>query len=192
MPRMNAAGRSIGAVVKDVLLTVAGGVGILSIIWLVAASYFGMSIVILLTGSMAPGLPTGSAVVVEADVAATALRVGDIVTVPRPGYELPVTHRIVAIETIAGETSTRSLTLQGDANATADRAPYRVHTVSRALIGVPYVGFVIRTIQTPLFLGAATVLVALALVWAFWPTRTRRSAAGGRRHGIRFDQQRRR
>lgn len=147
----------------------AGVIGALSIVWFALTLVFGLSIVVVLTGSMAPGLPTGSAIVVKDDVPASYLLVGDIVTVPRPGETLPVTHRITAIDTVPGASASRSLTLQGDANATVDRAPYVVLTAQRAVIGFPVVGFIIRVLQTPLFLGATTLLVAGGVVWAFWP-----------------------
>jgi signal peptidase len=178
--------KNTNAIAKDVLLTLAGVLGILSIAWFSLAHVFSLSIVVVLTGSMAPGLPTGSAIVVEQGVPAADLLIGDIVTVPRPGYELPVTHRIVGIEDIAGDVTARSLTLQGDANATVDREPYSVQTVQRAVIGLPTLGYVIRTLQSPLFMGAATLLIALAIVWAFWPTSTKRvvATAGSRRESL--------
>ena len=181
-----------GAITKDVLLTGAGVLGVLSIVWFALAQMFSLSIVIVLTGSMAPGLPTGSAIVVEEGVAAADLVIGDIVTVPRPGYELPVTHRVVGIEAIAGNEAARSLTLQGDANATEDRLPYEVQNVQRSIIGFPGLGFAIRTLQSPLFLGAATLLIALAIVWAFWPPRAERSvaAAGSRRESMETSRER--
>jgi len=175
--------KNTNAITKDVLLTLAGVLGILSIVWFSLAQVFSLSIVVVLTGSMAPGLPTGSAIVVEQGVPAADLLVGDVVTVPRPGYELPVTHRVVGIDAIAGDMTARSLTLQGDANATVDREPYSVQAVQRAVIGFPHLGYVIRTLQTPLFMGSATLLIALAIVWAFWPTSAKRvvAAAGSRR-----------
>ena len=160
---------------KDALLTAAGIVGLLGVLWFAVAALFGFSIVVVLTGSMAPGLPTGSALLVQDDVAAADLAVGDIVTVPREGYTLPVTHRIIAIEAgsiSAGETSAaRLITMQGDANATPDREPYLVETVQRAIVGAPLVGYLIRVLQTPLMMGALTLLVAALVIWAFWPPR---------------------
>ncbi|WP_166806399.1 signal peptidase I [Cryobacterium serini] len=178
--------KSTNAITKDVILSLAGVLGLLSIVWFSLAHIFSLSIVVVLTGSMAPGLPTGSAIVVEQGVPAADLLVGDIVTVPRPGYELPVTHRVVSIDDIAGDVTARSLTLQGDANATVDRTPYSVQTVQRAVMGLPTLGYVIRTLQSPLFTGAATLLIALAIVWAFWPPSAKRvvATAGPRRESI--------
>ena len=158
--------------VKDTLLTLAGVMGILSILWFAAAAVFGLSIVIVLTGSMAPGLPAGSAILVRDDVPAADLKVGDIVTVPQVGQPLPVTHRIIGIDVVPGDSAARSITLQGDDNDTPDRQPYLVETVQRAIVGCPTLGFVIRVLQTPLMIGGATLAVAGLVVWAFWPQRT--------------------
>ena len=157
--------------VKDTVLTLAGVVGILSILWFATAAVFGLSIVIVLTGSMAPGLPTGSAIIVHDNVPAAALAVGDIVTVPQVGQPLPVTHRIIAIDAVPGDSAARSITLQGDDNDTPDRQPYLVDTVQRAIVGFPTLGFVIRILQTPLLIGGATLAVAGLVVWSFWPQR---------------------
>jgi signal peptidase len=169
--------RSTNAIIKDMLLSLAGGLGLLSIAWFLLAQLFSLSIVVLLTGSMSPGLPTGSAIMVERSVPADELMVGDIVTVPRPGYDVPVTHRVVGIDRIAGDATARSLTLQGDANATVDGSQYAVRTVQRAVIGVPTFGYAIRVLQSPLFMGAATVLITTAIVWAFWPPKAERVIA---------------
>ncbi|GEP27626.1 signal peptidase I [Cryobacterium levicorallinum] len=177
MPRVRLPRRNAGAIAKDILLTLAGMAGLLSIVGFVLTLVFSLSIVIVLTGSMAPGLPTGSAIVVEEDVPAADLVIGDIVTVARAGYDLPITHRIVGIEEIPGEASARALTLQGDANATVDRDTYIVQTVQRAVIGFPGFGFALRTMQSPLFIGVTTLLITLAIVWAFWPSRPEREAA---------------
>jgi predicted small integral membrane protein len=50
------------------------------------------------------------------------------------------------------------------------------------LFGVAGAGFAILTAQTPLFMGAITLLVALMVVWAFWPTRTDTEPLRRRKH----------
>jgi len=112
--------------------------------------------------------------VVVNDVPAPDLKIGDIVTVPRPGEAIPVSHRIIGIDSVVGNAAARSLTLQGDANDAPDRAPYEVEKVPRVLFGFAGVGIAVLALQTPLFMGAATLLVALFAVWAFWPDRRRR------------------
>ena len=168
---------------KDALLTIAGVVGVLSLAWFAASAVFGLTVVVFMTGSMAPGLPTGSAAVAVTDVVASDLVIGDIVTVPRSTGDLPVTHRIIAIDTVDGDTAARSLTLQGDANATPDAEPYVVRTVTRTLGGLAGVGYALQVLQTPLLLGALTLGVGLLVTWAFWP-QPRAGRAGATSHRV--------
>ncbi|RJT88480.1 S26 family signal peptidase [Cryobacterium melibiosiphilum] len=178
--------RGAGPWIKELLLTLAGLAGVISMGWFAASSIFGLTVVIFMTGSMAPGLPTGSAGIAVNDVPAASLSVGDIVTVPREGRDLPVTHRIIAIDPVPGAPATRSLTLQGDANATPDREAYMVETVQRTVFGVAGAGFALRALQTPLLLGAVTLLVALLVVWAFWPAPPVAGRPNRRRHSPRY------
>jgi signal peptidase len=172
-PRAN--GSRATRLIKEILLLVAGIGGILSILWLIASLVFGLSIVIFMTGSMSPTLPTGAAAIVKDDVPAADLRVGDVVTVPRDGQPLPVTHRIVDIAPVdplsgAGPEA-RELTLRGDDNDTNDRDTYIVTAADRVIVGAPFVGHALTIMQTPIFFGALTLGVMLLVIWAFWPVR---------------------
>jgi signal peptidase len=160
---------------RGLLVTVAGLAGAVCIAWFICAPLLGLSLVVVMTGSMSPSLPAGGAAVVV-PVAAADLEVGDVVTVPRPGREnsassLPVTHRIVAIDTVVGAASSRSLTLRGDANDTNDRQPYVVSDAQRMIVGAPMVGNIIIVLREPLVAGALTLLIAGYVVWSLWPAR---------------------
>ncbi|SKC35786.1 signal peptidase I [Okibacterium fritillariae] len=173
-PRAN--GSRATRLIKEVLLLIAGIGGILSILWLVASLVFGLSIVIFMTGSMSPTLPTGAAAIVKDAVPAAELQVGDVVTVPREGQPLPVTHRIVDIAPVdplsgAGPEA-RELTLRGDDNDTNDRETYVVAAADRVIVGAPFIGHALTIMQTPIFFGALTLGVMLLVIWAFWPVRT--------------------
>lgn len=76
-----------------------------------------------LTGSMSPGLPAGSLVVVR-PVAPDAVGVGAVITYQLESGEPAVaTHRVVAVETaINGDLA---FVTQGDANEVADAEPVR-------------------------------------------------------------------
>lgn len=92
-----------------------------------------------LTGSMQPGLPPGTLVVVR-PVAAEDLGVGDVVTYQlRSGEQTVVTHRVVGVGYDGrGELS---LQTQGDANDVPDERPVRPVQVRGELwYGIPYVG----------------------------------------------------
>lgn len=92
-----------------------------------------------LTGSMTPDIPVGSAVLVR-PVDPETLAVGDVAT-----YEptdapagTHVTHRVTAIERQAGE---RVFTFKGDANDVADSAPVSAdQVVGEVWFHVPYLG----------------------------------------------------
>lgn len=154
--------------VRDAVITVLGVVGILTIVWLVMSAALGLSIIVFVTGSMAPSLPTGSAAVVR-EIPASELAIGDVVTVPRPDSATPVTHRVVAIDAVPGNTPARSLVLRGDANTIDDPEPYVVEEVRRVIVGAPGAGWVVIAAKTPAAMAGITLVVAAAVAWALWP-----------------------
>lgn len=133
---------------------------------LVGVLGFGFGVVRLATGSMSPAHPADSLLVVR-DVDARSVVPGDVVTVTRDG-SVPITHRVVDTRVRPGGVE---LTLRGDANDTVDPQPYRVKRVGLVLAGIPFGGSALATLQSPLGLGAATVAVALLVLWAWWPRR---------------------
>lgn len=100
----------------------------------------GAAPLVVLTGSMAPGIPAGSVVVVR-PVDARTLAVGDVVTYESAdGSGALVTHRVTALgHDAAGEVQ---LTTRGDANADADLDPVPASAVRGELwYRVPWVGY---------------------------------------------------
>ena len=160
---------------KSVVLTIAGSLGVVALLWLAASAIFGWSLIVFTTGSMSPTMPTGTAAVSEM-VDASALAVGDVVTVQRDGARLPVTHRVVSVGADQTDPNFRSLVLRGDANAENDQFPYRVAEAQRVLIAVPGLGTVMAFLRTPFAMGAITIIFAALVVWAFWPERSRSDA----------------
>jgi signal peptidase len=157
-------------VASTFLLSVVGLVGAICLLWLVVSTVLGLSLVVVLTGSMSPTVPAGGAVVTRA-IAAVDVRPGDVVTVPRPGFEVPVTHRVVSTTAVPGDAAARSLVLRGDANDTDDRDPYVVRDARIVVASAPGLGFVLTTMSTPPARGLAVAVVGAAVVLAFWPTR---------------------
>lgn len=139
----------------------------------------------ILTGSMEPGYPAGTVVVVR-PVDPAELSVGDVVTVQlESGQDTMVTHRIVAVQhRMDGQTQ---FITQGDANDIPDADPrLPVQIRGEVWYRVPYVGYVSTALtgaQRGWFVtGAALALLAYA-VWMFasaW--RDRRSASSSARH----------
>ncbi|WP_022882737.1 signal peptidase I [Gryllotalpicola ginsengisoli] len=166
------------AVLREVAVTTIGVLGAATVLWLVASWIFALHLTVLVTGSMAPTMPTGTLAVTHV-VPAQQLRVGDVVTVPRAHDGAPVTHRIVEIE--AGATADeRMLRLKGDDNASRDTQTYVVHETPRVVASVPGVGAVLLWARTPVVSVTGVVLLALIVAWGLWPTAPRRGRAPAR------------
>ncbi|WP_181435784.1 signal peptidase I [Curtobacterium sp. MCSS17_006] len=170
-----APGRAVGRA-RSVVLVIAGTVGAACLLAWVAFVLTGLSLVVVTTGSMAPTIPAGGLAVTH-DVAAADLHVGDVVTVPRPGSSLPVTHRVVDVAPVPGDTTARSLTLRGDDNATEDRDPYVVRDAGLVVAHAARLGSVLVAVSSPPARGLAVAVVGVLVVWAFWPERPRREAS---------------
>ncbi|TRY17918.1 signal peptidase I [Tessaracoccus rhinocerotis] len=116
---------------------------------------------VVLTGSMAPGYPPGTLVVVRPHDFG-ALRVGDVVTYQlTSGQPEVVTHRIVALT--SDQQGERLLITRGDANDLDDPEPVReVQVRGKLFYAVPYAGFLANALQTNR--GAAVNILAVALI----------------------------
>lgn len=158
----------LDGVFKDVVLAFAALLGICAVSWLVYTHQSGATVIVLKTGSMAPTIPQGSGAISK-PVPASALAVGDIVTVRLDDASPLVTHRIRSIATVPGEPAMRSLILQGDANKTPDMFAYKVTQALKVSVTIPRAGYVMRALRTPIFLGAVVLTVGLLMLWAFWP-----------------------
>ena len=167
-------------VVGEVLLWPLAITGVLCALLAVLGSGLGFGVILFSTGSMSPAIPAGSAALVRT-VDAADVRVGDVVTVDR-GEKMPVTHRVVEVAAAAGSSAaspatSRTLTLQGDANAQPDPAPYEVEQVGRVVLSVPGVAPVVAQLGNPRVLGPLGVVAAGFVVWGLWP-RSRHAGAG--------------
>jgi signal peptidase len=168
--------RTPAGVIGDALLWVASVAGALCILGVVAAAGFHVTLIMFKTGSMEPTIPTGSLAVVH-EIPAGEIRVGDIVTVDRPG-QLPVTHRVTSVR---GDGDTRTITLRGDANPVDDAAPYVVQSVRVVWTWVPGWARVVVWFSHPVVLGALTLAATALVTWAFWPRDERPRTHGRRR-----------
>ena len=134
-----------------------------------------------LSGSMDPTIPVGS-MIFDRQVDAAELAPGDVVTFHPPGQgDKLVSHRVVRIEkTKAG----RFLVTRGDANGVAD--DWRIPAQGRGLryeFHVPYLGYVVGGLLTPVGRMIALTLAALWLgglaLWTIWrPRKTPLPARG--------------
>lgn len=126
-----------------------------------------------LSGSMEPTIPVGS-MIFDQQVDASQLAPGDVVTFHPPGHgDKLVSHRVVRIE----ETKAGSfLVTRGDANGVAD--DWRIPAEGQGLryeFHVPYLGYVVGGLLTPVGRLVALTLAALWLgglaLWTIWRPR---------------------
>jgi len=151
--------------VKELALTIGAIGGLACIALAISTLVFGLQPLIVQSGSMEPTVAAGSLLVTE-KTAASDLRRGDVVTVPRPDRAL-VTHRIVQI-TLRGDTAT--LRLKGDANDVVDPQAYVVKEAGKKVLVVPYAGWAAAWAASGLglfLLGfyVAFLAVAVAVDW---------------------------
>ena len=126
-----------------------------------------------LSGSMEPTIPVGS-MIFDREVDASNLTRGDVVTFHPPGQpDKLVSHRIVRVE----ETKQGSfLVTRGDSNGVVD--DWRIPAEGRGLryeFHVPYLGYVVGGLLTPVGRLVALTLAALWLgglaLWTIWRPR---------------------
>jgi signal peptidase len=105
------------------------------------------TVLVVLSGSMEPVMPTGGLALVE-PVDAAAIKVGDVVTFPIPDHPgALVSHRVTAIELDAG---IPVLLTKGDANETPDAWRTPASSVSgKVAVTVPYLGHAAQLMRTP-------------------------------------------
>lgn len=170
--RINSQVRGLFKILGDLLLWLAAIGGALCIALVVLAQVFSISLIMFKTGSMSPTIPAGSVALVR-EIPAGEVSIGDVITVDRPG-DLPVTHRVTAIE--PGTNGQWSISMKGDANERPDPLPYEVANVRQTLGHVPGLAPVIVAMGSPWVLGCLTLGAATLVTWAFWPRRHGRHA----------------
>jgi signal peptidase I len=161
--------------VRGILLTLGAVIGGLCLVIAVAGALFGARTLVVRSGSMSPGMPTGS-LALAWPVDADEIEIGDIVSVIDADGSR-ITHRVVGIQPASGDDVT--LTLQGDANPTPDAQVYEVDKADRVLGSVPWAGRVVVFLGTPGGLLVLGALTAGLLGYAFRPTRTPRGGGRG-------------
>lgn len=174
---MNALRRSATA-----LLWLCAAVGVLcGLVW--AATAVGViQPLVVISGSMEPGIMTGDLVVdTRTDVA--TLRPGDVVSLPSTLTENLVTHRIESIE---GTGSERTIVLKGDANAEHDALPYQVsgqvwHPVAQfGGLGTVITRMTTPAVVVPLLIGLLALLALTMLSSPAAPAQTTPTTPSGR------------
>lgn len=139
----------------------------------VVPSVFGWRALSVMSGSMAPSIGTGDAVVVRPVDPAT-LQTGDVVTFRDPeGTERLITHRVRGFRVHGAYVE---VTTQGDANNTTERwqVPTR-GTVGRVVYRLPKLGYVLVPSASPigrmLLVAVPAVLLGALTLLSLWRTR---------------------
>lgn len=158
--------RLVGAVA---LLAVTGAILGLAAVT-IGPHLFDYQALVVRSGSMSPGIPTGS-IVFYRPVQASKVAVGDVIVFDKPGQaNEKITHRVYSI---GNGSSGKYFLTKGDANGGPD--PWQVPAVGtgwRAFWHVPAVGYVLFDIQSTygrllLLLIPAGLLAAITL-WEIW------------------------
>lgn len=119
----------------------------------------GYKIYTVLTPSMAPALPVGSAIYVQGCDPA-ALQAGDIVTFTLGRGDLVETHRVVE-----NARQAQQLTTQGDANARPDVYPVAYNrVVGRVAFSIPALGAASMALHTGGGIAVCTAIFVLAFI----------------------------
>jgi signal peptidase len=130
------------------------------------------------SGSMSPTIPTGS-VVFYHHIAATQVKVGDVIVFSEPGRpNMQVTHRVYQIR--SGPTG-RYFVTKGDANGAPD--DWRVPAVGTGWVAgfhVPIVGYVLADLQSAtarlLLLLIPALLLGGITLYEIWRDRSGKAA----------------
>jgi len=110
-------------------------------------------------GSMGDTIPSGSLVLTR-EVPADQIEVGDVIAFRWPGFDLPITHRVIDIRSQGG---TPAFVTKGDGNRTAD--PFLAsgdQEIGRVLFSTPRVGAWLPHIKALIYVMS---FVAAGLLW---------------------------
>lgn len=117
------------------------------------------------SGSMEPGIRVGGVVLVKKNIDTRDLTEGDVITFMTPnqtGQSSYTTHRVTEV---AYEDDVRSFMTKGDANESPDSWVVPAGSVmGREVLSVPFLGYGIRYIKSPLGFMAVIVLPALLII----------------------------
>ncbi|MBA7679779.1 Signal peptidase I W [subsurface metagenome] len=135
---------------------------ILLSVGVIMAPRFGWHLDIIYGRSMEPAMKTGSVAVIQ-PVAPQDIQVGDIITYKWLGSSSRLsTHRVVEVMNNDGSLM---FTTKGDANEKADLRPVPPEdVVGRLWISVPYMGYAMDYMKTPLGFGLVVGIPAALII----------------------------
>ena len=127
---------------------------------------FDMRPLTVLTGSMRPAIEPGD-MVVDEEIRADQVRIGDIITFQEPRGERTITHRVRKVSISEGQAR---VTTQGDANDKPEKWEIPVGgTIGRVAYTVPKIGYPVTWSHSTTGRLALVSIPALILaLWAMW------------------------
>ncbi|UCR88544.1 signal peptidase I [Mycetocola spongiae] len=152
---------------RSIILTAFSILGAVCIVVFAVALIAGLRPLNVVSGSMEPGIPTGS-LVLSRTIPASEIRVGDVITTVRNGSDELITHRVESIEENPQRAGVYTMIMRGDANKVADASVYNITEGAKYQIHIPFLGYVSGAIQSRpgilLLIAAAALIVALYLI----------------------------
>ncbi|MRX72606.1 signal peptidase I [Bacillus lacus] len=125
---------------------------------------FGHELMLVLSGSMEPGISTGSVVGIERTSEKTQFKKGDVITFYSPIKENTIiTHRIVDVQ---GSGEFTEYFTKGDNNESVDPRPVSAQRVIGKFSGlhVPYAGHILNFLQSKSGIALSLILPGLILI----------------------------
>lgn len=131
------------------------------LVWSILPVKNGPKIFVVLSGSMEPAMHTGSVVIIKPE---SQYKIGDIVTFGKNAKtQVPTTHRIISSRAVEG---VMLFTTKGDANNGPDITEIRQSDIhGKALLSVPYIGYLVNFIRKPIGLIVVIVIPALFVIY---------------------------
>lgn len=148
---------------RSTLLNLGALVGIVSLLVVAAGFFFSVAPLNVISGSMEPGIPTGS-MIFSRTVPAAEITEGDVITVNRVGSTSLVTHRVVSIKDLGD--GTFEAVLKGDANEQNDPESYVIKQARSYMFQVNGLGTISEFLGRP-FGISLLVLAGAILVFVF-------------------------
>ena len=134
---------------------------IISVLFVFTSQFFGWRTEIVISGSMEPAIPTGS-VVVARPIHAEEVREGDVIMFASLTGHTLTTHRVVRVEQ---KSDGPHFTTKGDANKSPDLlAVVPSQILGIIVLSVPYLGYLISFIRTPIGIALFLVIPAAVLI----------------------------
>lgn len=149
------------------------GVGVLCGALSIASATGMVQSLIVVSGSMSPGIPTG-ALLITVPKPSDSVRVGDVISVPSPVTQRMVTHRVAEVSHSA---SGVTVVLKGDRNSAADPEPYHLESMTLVpVLTLPIIGHLTEVVLRPVVLvplGIAMVALVLLSSLSITPAKSR-------------------